>query len=127
MENINLTEKVKSILDDHQIILNKHVPYKVLQCNYKERQDVYGLERKFSVYCVSNNNSMAVMSKMRNDFFERSDIFLVLSKTLPQTSTVNEYTFKLLDGDNELVKNSFDDLKKIFYDNYINYKVFPQK
>lgn len=127
MENLNLAEDVKKILAEHEIILNKHVPFKVLQCNYIEVQNVYGLERRFSVYCVSNNNSMTVTSKMRNDFFERSNIYLNISKTIPQTSTVIQNSFELLEGNNLTIKTAFNELKKTFYDLHINETVFPQK
>ena len=45
---MNIIETVDNFLTEHKIILNKHVPFKVLQLHCEERQDIYGLFRKKS-------------------------------------------------------------------------------
>ncbi len=38
MAEQDIIEKVQNIITNDNIILNKHVPYKVLQLNYLEKQ-----------------------------------------------------------------------------------------
>jgi hypothetical protein len=123
---MNIIETVDNFLTEHKIILNKHVPFKVLQLHCEERQDIYGLFRTLSVYCVSNNNKIRIESNMRNDFFESSDMKIIVTKTYPGTSKSEDFNM-VLKGDNEIINGWYDLIKNKYYLPHINTKVFPKQ
>ena len=128
MAEQDIIEKVQNIITNDNIILNKHVPFKVLQLNYLEKQSFYGLYRSFSVYCVSNNNMIKVEAKIKNDFFETSELKLYSRKTNIKNKVQHlEMSYDLFEGKSEEALLLFDALKKIFYEPYINLKVLPKQ
>jgi hypothetical protein len=123
---MNIIETVDNFLTEHKIILNKHVPFKVLQLHCEERQDIYGLFRTLSVYCVSNNNKIRIESNMRNDFFESSDMKIIVTKTYPGTNKSEDFNM-VLKGDNEIINGWYDLIKNKYYLPHINTKVLPKQ
>jgi hypothetical protein len=128
MAEQDIIEKVQNIITNDNIILNKHVPYKVLQLNYLEKQSFYGLYRSFSIYCVSNNNMIKVEAKIKNDFFETSELKLYSRKTTIKNKVQHlEMNYDLYDGKSEETLFMFNALKKKFYEPYVNLKVLPKQ
>jgi hypothetical protein len=128
MAEQDIIEKVQNIITNDNIILNKHVPYKVLQLNYLEKQSFYGLYRSFSIYCVSNNNMIKVEAKIKNDFFETSELKIYSRKTTIKNKVQHlEMNYDLFDGKSEEALFLFDALKKNFYEPYVNLKVLPKQ
>ena len=123
---MNIIETVDNFLAEHKIILNKHVPFKVLQLHAEERQDLYGLFRTLSVYCVSNNNKIRIESNMRNDFFSTSDMKIIVTKTYPASNRSEDFEMTL-EGDNEAVNDWYESIKNKYYLPHINTKVFPKQ
>jgi len=123
---MNIIETVDNFLAEHKIILNKHVPFKVLQLHAEERQDLYGLFRTLSVYCVSNNNQLRIESNMRNDFFSTSDMKIIVTKTYPASNRSQDFEMTL-EGDNEAVNDWYESIKNKYYLPHINIKVLPKQ
>ncbi len=123
---MNIIETVDNFLAEHKIILNKHVPFKVLQLHAEERQDLYGLFRTLSVYCVSNNNKLRIESNMRNDFYSSSDMKIIVTKTYPGTNKSEDFDM-ILEGDNETINGWYELVKNKYYLPHVNVKVFPKQ
>ena len=123
---MNIIETLDNFLTEHKIILNNHVPFKVLQLHAEERQDFYGLSRTLSVYCISNNNKIRIESNMRDDFFSSSDIKIIVTKTYPGSNRSQDFEMTL-EGDNEAVNGWYESIKNKYYLPHVNIKVFPKQ
>ena len=123
---MNIIEILDNFLTEHKIILNKHVPYKALQLHAEERQDLYGLFRTLSLYCVSNNNSLRIESNMRNDFFSSSDMKIIVTKTYPGSNRSEDFEMTI-EGDNEAINSWYESIKNKYYLPHINTKVLPKQ
>jgi hypothetical protein len=123
---MKIIETLDNFLTEHKITLNKHVPFKVLQLHAEERQDLYGLFRTLSVYCVSNNNKLRIESNMRHDFFSSSEMKIIVTKTYPGTNRSQDFEMTL-EGDNEAVNDWYELIKNKYYLPHINTKVLPKQ
>jgi hypothetical protein len=123
---MNIIETLDNFLTERKITLNKHVPFKVLQLHAEERQDLYGLFRTLSVYCVSNNNQLRIESNMRNDFFSSSEMKIIVTKTYPGSNRSQDFEMTL-EGDNEAVNSWHESIKNKYYLPHVNTKVLPKQ
>ena len=123
---MNIIETLDNFLTERKITLNKHVPFKVLQLHAEERQDLYGLFRTLSVYCVSNNNQLRIESNMRNDFFSSSEMKIIVTKTYPGSNRSQDFEMTL-EGDNEAINSWNESIKNKYYLPHVNTKVLPKQ
>ena len=123
---MNIIETLDNFLTEHKIILNKHVPFKVLQLHAEERQDLYGLFRTLSVYCVSNNNRLRIESNMRNDFYSSSDMKIIVTKTYPGSNRSEDFEMTL-EGDNEAINSWYESIKNKYNFPHVHTNVLPKQ
>jgi hypothetical protein len=125
----NLIQLIQDTINDEGIVLKPQAPSKILLLDYSEKQNRYGLVFRFIITALHTNATLKVTAKLENDYYGKSIIEAKLSHTKFDSTKVftEEYDLGIIyTGENPDTYEEFFNLKKHFYNPFVQYDVFPQ-
>lgn len=125
----NLIQLIQDTINDEGIVLKPQAPSKILLLDYSEKQNRYGLVFSFIITALHTNATLKVTAKLENDYYGKSIIEAKLSHTKFDSIKVftEEYDLGIIyTGENPDTYEEFFNLKKHFYNPFVQYDVLPQ-